>query len=192
VLGLIRAAKGEIRFFNKSLNQSRKQIAYVPQRASVDWDFPATVADTVLMGTYGKLGWLRRPNRDSHNQALQAMAQVGISDLARQPLRELSGGQQQRVFLARALAQDAQLYILDEPFQGVDALTERAIADILQQLVSAGKTVIAVHHDLQTVRDYFDWVILLNRSVIAQGPTVEAFTAENARQAYGPALRWFL
>jgi manganese/zinc/iron transport system ATP- binding protein len=157
----------------------------VPQRGSVDWDFPTNVLDVVLMGTYGKLGWIRRPGAAEKKAALAAIEKVGMSEFAHRQISQLSGGQQQRVFLARALVQDAELYFMDEPFQGVDATTERAIVTLLQELRAAGKTVIAVHHDLSTVREYFDWVTLLNVQLIASGPVAETFTEANLRKAYG-------
>src|SRR6185436_7686580 len=131
-------------------------------RGTVDWDFPTTVQDVVLMGTYGRLGWFRRPGRRERSDAAAALAKVGMADYAGRQISQLSGGQQQRVFLARALVQAADLYFMDEPFQGVDAVTERAIVGLLQELRAAGKTVVVVHHDLSTVKEYFDWVTLLN------------------------------
>ena len=165
--------------------EQRRLVAYVPQRGTVDWDFPTSVLDVVTMGTYGALGWLRRPGRAERERALAALGQVGMSDFAGRQISQLSGGQQQRVFLARALVQDAQVYLMDEPFQGVDATTEVAIVQLLQELRAGGKTVIVVHHDLQTVADYFDWVTLLNVRRIASGPVDEVFTDENLRLAYG-------
>jgi manganese/zinc/iron transport system ATP- binding protein len=163
-------------------------IGYVPQRESVDWDFPVTVRDVVLMGTYGRLGWVRRPGRVERESADRCLAQVAMSDFANRQIRQLSGGQQQRVFLARALAQDALVYFMDEPFSGVDAATEAAIIELLQQLRSAGKTVFVVHHDLQTVRGYFDYVILLNMRLVACGPTDTTFTPANLHETYGGRL----
>jgi manganese/zinc/iron transport system ATP- binding protein len=160
-------------------------VAYVPQRGSVDWDFPTNVLDVVEMGRYGALGWLKRPGKRERTLAMQALDKVGMSDYAHRQISQLSGGQQQRVFLARALAQDADIYLMDEPFQGVDATTERAIVELLRELRAAGKTVVAVHHDLQTVPEYFDWVTLLNVRKIASGPVVEVFTDENLRHTYG-------
>jgi manganese/zinc/iron transport system ATP- binding protein len=157
----------------------------VPQRGSVDWDFPADVLDVVTMGRYGALGWLRRPGRRDREAALHALDQVGLRDLAARQIGQLSGGPQQRVFLARALVQDAQVYLMDEPFQGVDATSERAIIALLQELRSQGRTVVAVHHDLQTVPEYFDSVTLLNVRRVASGPVEEVFTEENLRATYG-------
>lgn len=185
VLGLIKPVAGSVRVLGGIYDSERLRIGYVPQRGSVDWDFPTNVLDVVLMGTYGKLGWIRRPGADEKKAALSAIEKVGMSDFAHRQISQLSGGQQQRVFLARALVQDAELYFMDEPFQGVDATTERAIVNLLQDLRAAGKTVIAVHHDLSTVREYFDWVTLLNVQMIASGPAPETFTEENLRKAYG-------
>jgi manganese/zinc/iron transport system ATP- binding protein len=151
----------------------------------VDWDFPTSVLDVVMMGRYGALGWLKRPGASERAAALDALDKVGMKSFAERQISQLSGGQQQRVFLARALVQDAQLYFMDEPFQGVDATTERAIVTLLQELRSAGKTVVVVHHDLQTVPEYFDWVTMLNVRRIACGPVGDVFTDENLRKAYG-------
>jgi manganese/zinc/iron transport system ATP- binding protein len=160
-------------------------VAYVPQRGSVDWDFPTSALDVVMMGRYGTLGWLRRPGGRERELAREALAKVGMAQLADRQISQLSGGQQQRVFLARALVQDAQVYFMDEPFQGVDATTERAIVALLQDLRAAGKTVVVVHHDLQTVPEYFDWVTLLNVRKIASGPVPEVYTDANLRLTYG-------
>jgi manganese/zinc/iron transport system ATP- binding protein len=185
VLGLVRPAAGQVLVYGRPYEEQRRLVAYVPQRGTVDWDFPTSVLDVVTMGTYGALGWLRRPGRAERERALAALGQVGMSDYDGRQISQLSGGQQQRVFLARALVQDAQVYLMDEPFQGVDATTEVAIVQLLQELRAGGKTVIVVHHDLQTVADYFDWVTLLNVRRIASGPVDEVFTDENLRLAYG-------
>ena len=185
ILGLVRPAAGEVRVHGQPYAEQRRLVAYVPQRGSVDWDFPTSVLDVVMMGCYRALGWFRRPGKRERQRALEARAQVGMQDFAERQISQLSGGQQQRVFLARALVQDAQLYLMDEPFQGVDAKTERAIVSVLHQLREAGKTVVVVHHDLETVAEYFDWVFLLNVRRIAVGPVAEAFTDENLRIAYG-------
>jgi len=185
VLGLVRPVAGQIRVFGKAYEDQRRLVAYVPQRTSVDWDFPTSVLDVVTMGRYGELGWLRRPGRREREAARRALEQVGIEHLAGRQISQLSGGQQQRTFLARALVQDARLYLMDEPFQGVDATTERAIVELLQELRANGRTVLAVHHDLQTVREYFDSVALFNVRKIASGPVDEVFTEENLRLAYG-------
>ena len=188
VLGLVPLASGKVEIYGQPYEDQRRLVGYVPQRESVDWDFPVTVRDVVLMGTYGRLGWFRRPGKAERQLAEQCLEQVGMASYARRQIRQLSGGQQQRVFLARALAEQAQVYFLDEPFAGVDAATESAIVDLLQSMRSAGKTVFVVHHDLQTVREYFDWVILLNMRLVACGPVVETFTPENMQKTYGGRL----
>jgi manganese/zinc/iron transport system ATP- binding protein len=157
----------------------------VPQRGTVDWDFPTNVLDVVMMGRYGALGWMRRPGKQERELAMNALEKVGLETYTTRQISQLSGGQQQRVFLARALVQDATVYLMDEPFQGVDATTERAIITLLQELRANGKTVVVVHHDLQTVEDYFDWVMLLNIRRIASGPVAETFTSDNLRETYG-------
>lgn len=187
-LGLVTLASGKVEIYGKSYEEQRHLIGYVPQRESVDWDFPVTVRDVVLMGTYGRLGWFRRPGKSELEIADRALQHVGMGAFAKRQIRQLSGGQQQRVFLARALAQEAQIYFLDEPFAGVDAATESAIVELLEELRSSGKTVLVVHHDLQTVSDYFDFVILLNMRLIACGPVEETFTTENLQKTYGGRL----
>jgi manganese/zinc/iron transport system ATP- binding protein len=185
ILGLVGAAAGQVLIYGKPYDEQRRLVGYVPQRESVDWDFPTSVLDVVIMGRYGHLGWVRRPGRHERTLALEALDKVGMSPFADRQISQLSGGQQQRVFLARALVQDARVYFMDEPFQGVDATTERAIVTLLQELRAAGKTVVVVHHDLQTVPEYFDWVTLLNVRRIGSGPVAEVFTEENLRLAYG-------
>ena len=185
VLGLVRPVAGEVLVLGKPYSPRARQGAYVPQRGSVDWDFPTTVLDVVTMGTYGRLGWFRRPGAKERSDSLEALGRVGMADYASRQISQLSGGQQQRTFLARALVQDAPVYLMDEPFQGVDAVTERAIVEILRELRTRGRTVLVVHHDLQTVAEYFDWVTLLNVRRIASGPVAEAFTPGNLRAAYG-------
>ena len=185
ILGLVPTAAGQVRVYGVPYAEARRRVAYVPQRGSVDWDFPTTVVDVVMMGLYGSLGWFRRPRKADRQRALDALDSVGMVDYARRQIRQLSGGQQQRVFLARALVQAADVYLMDEPFQGVDAMTERTIIEVLKRLREDGKTVVVVHHDLQTVPDYFDWVTLLNVRRIASGPVSEVFTEENLRLAYG-------
>jgi manganese/zinc/iron transport system ATP- binding protein len=185
ILGLVRPAAGQVLIYDKPYAEQRQMVGYVPQRESVDWDFPTNVLDVVMMGRYGHLGWVRRPRRHERVMALEALDKVGMQPFADRQISQLSGGQQQRVFLARALAQDAQVYFMDEPFQGVDATTERAIVTLLQELRAAGKTVVVVHHDLQTVPEYFDWVTLLNVRRIASGQVNEVFTDDNLRLAYG-------
>ena len=185
MLGLVKPVAGEVLVQGKPYRPRAQVVAYVPQRGTVDWDFPTTVFDVVTMGTYGRLGWFRRPGAKERAEAAEALGRVGMADFAGRQISQLSGGQQQRVFLARALVQDAPVYLMDEPFQGVDAVTERAIVGILQELRSRGRTVLVVHHDLGTVAEYFDWVTLLNVRVIASGPVAEAFTPANLRAAYG-------
>ena len=185
ILGLVKPAAGQVLIHGLPYARQRRLVGYVPQRGSVDWDFPTTTLDVVTMGRYGALGWFKRPGRRERNQALDALAKVDMTDFTGRQISQLSGGQQQRVFLARALVQDAQVYLMDEPFQGVDARTERAIVVLLQELRADGKTVVVVHHDLQTVPDYFDWVTLLNVRRIASGPVSEVFTDQNLRLAYG-------
>jgi manganese/zinc/iron transport system ATP- binding protein len=185
ILGLVQPAAGRVLIHGGSYASQRRLVGYVPQRGSVDWDFPTTSLDVVMMGRYGRLGWLKRPGRDEREAALAALEKVGMTDYRDRQISQLSGGQQQRVFLARALVQDARVYFMDEPFQGVDARTERAIVSLLQELREQGRTVIVVHHDLQTVAEYFDMVTLLNVRRIASGTVDEAFTDANLRLAYG-------
>ncbi|WP_413450418.1 metal ABC transporter ATP-binding protein [Georgenia phoenicis] len=188
-MGLVRPVAGAVEIFGQPLDRVRRKVGYVPQRGSVDWDFPTNARDVVEMGTYGRLGWLRRPGRAERETAERCLERVGMLELADRQIAELSGGQQQRVFLARALAQDARLYLADEPFVGVDYLTERVVVDLLRELRDEGRTVVVVHHDLATVADYFDTVVLLNRELVAAGPTAEVFTAENIARTYGGAAR---
>src|SRR5687767_12655132 len=185
IMGLIRAVAGTVSIYDMPYAEQRRLVGYVPQRGGVDWDFPTTVLDVVTMGLYGNLGWVRRPGRKERELANQALEKVGMKEYADRQISQLSGGQQQRVFLARALVQNAQIYLMDEPFQGVDATTERAIVTLLQELREAGKTVVVVHHDLQTVPDYFDWVTLLNVRLIASGPVEQVFNEGNLRLTYG-------
>ncbi len=189
MMGLLPLASGEVRVWGKTLGSNRKLIAYVPQRESVDWDFPTNVLDVVMMGRYGKIGLLRYPGKQDRTIAMESLEKVGMEAYAKRQISQLSGGQQQRVFIARALAQDAEIYLMDEPLAGVDASTERAIFALLHELRSQGKTVIAVHHDLQTVPDYFDWLVLLNLRLVADGPTKEVFTREILSSTYGGQLK---
>lgn len=188
VLGLIPIASGEITIFGGPYNKQRKRVGYVPQRGSVDWDFPTNALDVVLMGRYGHVGWFKRPGKKDYEFAKECLKKVGMLEYANRQISELSGGQQQRVFLARALAQDADVYFMDEPFVGVDAATEKAIIALLNELKDKNKTVLVVHHDLQTVNEYFDWVLLLNMRKIAFGPTKETFTIDNLQKTYGGKL----
>lgn len=187
-LGMVPKLSGQVTVFGQPLTAARHRIAYVPQRASVDWDFPTRVIDIVLMGMYRQLGLLRRVSAKQRNAALACLARVGMEDFSYRQIGQLSGGQQQRVFLARALAQDANLYLLDEPFTGVDAATERAIIDVLKAIRDEGRTLVCVHHDLTTVARYFDDVLLLNVNKIAEGPVEDVFTAENLQKTYGGRL----
>ena len=187
-LGIVKPLSGQVQVFGKTLDAQRGRIAYVPQRASVDWDFPTRVVDVVLMGLYRQLGLLGRVREQHKARAFACLDRVGMRDFADRQIGQLSGGQHQRVFLARALAQDADLYLLDEPFAGVDAATEKAIIDVLKSLREEGKTVVVVHHDLATVAEYFDNVFLINTRKVAEGPVAEAFTAETLQATYGGRL----
>ena len=185
VLGLAKPTAGHICVHGEPPEDCLRRIAYVPQRSAVDWDFPTTVLDVVMMGRYGHLGWFRWPGRRERQRAMEALESVGMEGQARRQISQLSGGQQQRVFLARAMVQDADVYFLDEPMAGVDATTEKTVVKLLQDLRDAGKTIIVVHHDLQTVRDYFDWLVILNVRVIAQGRVRDIYNGDNLRRAYG-------
>jgi len=185
VLGLIPKVEGEVSIFGRPYREMRKSVGYVPQRESVDWDFPTNALDVVMMGRYGHLGWFRRPGSKEREIAIECLSKVGMADYAGRQISQLSGGQQQRVFLARALAQNANLYFMDEPFAGVDATTEKAIIQLLHELKEQGKTVLVVHHDLSTVQEYFDHVLLLNGELIAAGPTKEIFTPDHLQKTYG-------
>lgn len=185
VLNLVTPTAGHITIHGAPYANQRRRVGYVPQRSTVDWDFPTTALDVVTMGLYGRLGWFRRPGQADRRRAMEALRQVGMDTLADRQISQLSGGQQQRVFLARALVQEADVYFLDEPMAGVDATTERTIVDLLHALRARGKTVIVVHHDLQTVQDYFDWLVILNVQVLAQGPVEQIYTMDNLAKAYG-------
>lgn len=187
-LDLVPIASGRVLIYGRPYRQQRALVGYVPQRESVDWDFPVTALDVVAMGLYGKIGWCKPVTRAHRQWALAVLERVGMAGFAHRQISQLSGGQQQRIFLARALAQDARIYFMDEPFAGVDAATERAIITLLQDLRSQGKTALVVQHDLQTVREYFDHLILLNMRVVAAGPTAEVFTRENLQKTYGGRL----
>lgn len=187
-LGLIEPVAGKIEFFGNSYKKMKKIIGYVPQRNSVDWDFPTTVFDVALMGTYGRLNWFKRPGKKEKYETLEALEKVGMEKFKDRQISQLSGGQQQRVFLARALLQNAEIYFMDEPFQGVDATTERAIINILKELKSMGKTVVCVHHDLHTLKEYFDWITLLNVRKIESGPADEVLTDDNLKKTFGGKL----
>jgi manganese/zinc/iron transport system ATP- binding protein len=187
-LNLVPTASGRVRIYGKPYKKMRKHVAYVPQRESVDWDFPVSALDVVTMGRYGQIGWCLPVSRQHKRAAMASLERVGLADLAHRQISQLSGGQQQRTFLARALAQEASLYLMDEPFAAVDAATEKAIVNILRDLKNAGKTALVVHHDLQTVAEYFDWVILLNMRTVAMGPTETVFTQQNLQKTYGGKL----
>jgi len=187
-LGLVPRASGQVEFWGLPYRRARARIGYVPQRESVDWDFPVSALDVVCMGRYRRIGWFRPVTRPHREAALACLDRVGMRELAHRQISQLSGGQQQRVFLARALAQEADLYFMDEPFAGVDAATERAIVEVLRELRAGGRTVVVVHHDLQTVPQYFDDVILLNMRVVAAGPVDEVFTPANLHATYGGRL----
>ena len=187
-LDLIPKTSGWAHIYGKPYRKARHLVAYVPQRESVDWDFPVSALDVVTMGAYRRIGWFKRVNKKETERAREALDQVGIAHLADRQISQLSGGQQQRVFLARALMQDAELYLMDEPFAAVDAATEEAIVDVLRDLSSKGKTCLVVHHDLATVTTYFDWLVLLNMRVVADGPAEETFTRENLQKTYGGKL----
>lgn len=190
MLGMIPTNSGWVKFWGASLKQHRKRVSYVPQRETVDWDFPISVEEVVMMGRYPHMGFWRRPTQEDRKKVDKALRQAGLLALKKRQISQLSGGQQQRVFLARALAQEADLYFMDEPFAAVDAATERALFDIFREMVSAGKTVIIVHHDLYTTRAYFDWLVLLNMRLIAAGPTRKTLTTKLLKETYGnhPAL----
>ncbi|MCC6512310.1 MAG: metal ABC transporter ATP-binding protein [Pirellulaceae bacterium] len=188
VIDMVPRISGQVLIFGSAYRQSRSRLAYVPQRESVDWDFPATALDVVLMGTYGRLGWFKRIGQSEREQALAALAQMEIDHLANRQISQLSGGQQQRTFLARALVQGADLYLMDEPFAAVDAATEKAIVQLMRGLQSQGKTIIVVHHDLHTVPEYFDHLVLLNLRLVAAGPMATVFTKDNLQKTYGGKL----
>lgn len=184
ILDLIPVSSGSVEFYGKNLKEMRREVAYVPQRSEVDWDFPTTVLDVVMMGSYGKLGWIKKPGRAEREAAFVALKKVGMTEFADRQISELSGGQKQRTFIARALVQDASLLLMDEPFAGVDAATEQAILAVLRELQQQGKTLVIVHHDLLTVKAYFDHVVLLNVHTVADGPVKTTFTDENLEKAF--------
>ncbi|WP_421765556.1 metal ABC transporter ATP-binding protein [Ekhidna sp.] len=188
IMDLVDMNSGYVKLFDQPLDEVRKRVSYVPQRESVDWDFPASVLDVVLMGRYAKLGLFKNPRKADKEAAMKALEMVGMDKYSKRQISQLSGGQQQRVFLARALTQNADIYFMDEPFAGVDAATEKAIFKILQDLSKDGKTIIVVHHDLQSVETYFEWVILLNLRLVASGPTKQVFTPELLEETYGGKL----
>lgn len=188
IMDLIPRASGRVQIFGDTYRKNRNRVGYVPQRESVDWDFPVNALDVVTMGLYREVGWLLPVRKRHRDKAMEALDRVGIADLAFRQISQLSGGQQQRTFLARALVQDADLYLMDEPFAAVDAATERAIVDLLNDMKARGKTAVVIHHDLQTVAEYFDYVVLLNMRVVAHGPVEPTFTSENLQKTYGGRL----
>ena len=184
MISLVKPVVGKISFFGRDYKSQRLKIAYVPQKESIDWDFPTTVLDVVEMGRYGRLGWLRRVTKKDKNIAKEALKKVGMKELENRQISQLSGGQQQRIFIARALAQEAEIYFLDEPFQGIDAKTEKTIIDILKKLVESGKTVVVVHHDLNTIKEYFEDIVLMNVTIVSAGKVNGVFTKENIEKTY--------
>ncbi|KMY44470.1 manganese ABC transporter ATP-binding protein [Bacillus sp. FJAT-27916] len=188
ILELLPRISGDITILGSDYKSAKKRLGYVPQRESVDWDFPTNALDVVMMGRYGHLGWFKRPGSREREIAMRCLKKVGMEDFSKRQISQLSGGQQQRVFLARALAQEADLYLMDEPFAAVDAATEKAIITLLNELKQQGKTVLVVHHDLSTVKEYFDWTILINKHLIGYGETEEIFTVDNLHKTYGGSL----
>lgn len=191
ILGFIKPDVGHVEVFGEDVSQAKDRIAYVPQRGAVDWDFPITVREVAAMGRYGKRRWWRDLNREDYRFAEDALAKVRMTEFANRQIGQLSGGQQQRVFMARALAQNAEVLLLDEPFAGVDAATERAILDVLQETKSAGKTVVVVHHDLATAAEYFDLLILLKQRMFAFGPPKNVLNPQLLCDVYEGNLKVF-
>lgn len=185
ILGLKKTLSGSVLIMNKPLKEVKKEIAYIPQANSVNWDFPTTVMDVTLMGRYVHLGWIKRPRKEDYEKAEEALKTIGMHEYKDRQISELSGGQRQRVFIARAIAQDAQIYFMDEPLAGVDKKTEKIIMEFLKKSQREGKTSVVVHHDLKTLPEYFDHVIILNKKVVAQGPVSTTFTRENLEVAFG-------
>ena len=188
IMGLVDFNSGYVKIFDQELETVRKRISYVPQRESVDWDFPASALDIVMMGTYSKLGLFRRPGKNERALAMACLKKVNMAPFADRQISELSGGQQQRVFIARSLAQEADVYFMDEPFAGVDISTEKAIVTLLKEMTAAGKTVVVVHHDIYSASEYFDWTILLNMHLVASGPTKKVLTDDLLQKTYGGKL----
>lgn len=188
VMGLLPLSSGWVKVFGRTYTENKMRVGYVPQCESVDWDFPVNVMDVVLMGRYGTCGLFKRPDKADREIARECLDKVKMLPYAKRQISNLSGGQQQRVFLARALAQESDMYLMDEPFAGVDAATESAIVVLLQELRSKGKTLIVVHHDLSSAKDYFDMLILLNMRIVAFGPTREIFTYDLLQATYGGRL----
>ena len=188
IMGLVESSSGFSKVFDFPLDKARKRVSYVPQRESVDWDFPISVFEVVLMGRYGHLGIFNKASKKDKDIAFRCLEEVGMQDFYKRQISQLSGGQQQRVFLARALAQEADLYLMDEPFVGIDATTEKSIIDLLKKMKAQGKTVVIVHHDLQSALSYFDWAILLNTRLVASGPLEKVFTPSLLQETYGGKL----
>jgi manganese/zinc/iron transport system ATP- binding protein len=188
IMGLIPLTSGYVKIFGEELDNVRRRVSYVPQRESVDWDFPVSVLDVVLMGRYAKAGLLRPIKSSDRTLAMECLEKVGMADFAKRQISQLSGGQQQRVFIARALAQQADFYLMDEPFAGVDAATEEAIITLLRDMAKANKNVVVVHHDLDSVRQYFDWLVMLNTRLVASGPVEKVFVPELLKETYGSRL----
>ncbi len=184
ILGLLKPLAGEVKILGKDPKNARKYFSYIPQTASVNWDFPTTVLDVVLMGRYKTLGWIRRPGKKDYEIAKQALEKMGMYEFRDRQISELSGGQRQRVFLARSISSDAEIYFMDEPLAGVDMVTEKIIMDTIKEFQKDGKTIVAVHHDLNTIEKYFDHVVIINRRVVADGPVSETFTKENLDIAF--------
>lgn len=188
MLGLQKPLLGEVKFFDKPFKEVYKKVAYIPQKSDVNWDFPTTVLDVTLMGRYSHRGWIRRTNKQDLEIAKEALSKMGMLDFKDRQISQLSGGQRQRVFLARALAQEADLYILDEPLAGVDAITEAVVINQLKTFAKEGKSSLVVHHDLHTVREYFDYVIFIKGRVVAAGPFASTFTHENIERCFGQRM----
>lgn len=188
MMDIVPSSSGSVKLFGEKLAKVRQKVAYVPQRESVDWDFPASVYDIVMMGRYGKMGLFNRPRKADEEVVMDSLRKVALLPLKDRQISQLSGGQQQRVFLARALAQEADLYFMDEPFAGVDIATETAIIEILREMRDAGKTVVVVHHDLQSAAEYFNWIVLINMRLIGSGPTDKLLTTELLQKTYGGKL----
>lgn len=191
IMGLIPKCRGSVRIYGKPFRKALKMVGYMPQREAIDWDFPVSVFDVVMMGRYQKLGLFKRPRKLDKEKVLECLEKVDLLAFKDRQISNLSGGQQQRVFLARALAQESEVYFMDEPFAGVDARTEKAIMEVLKELRDMGKTLIVIHHDLSTVREHFDYLVLINRQIVAAGPVEEVFTMENLERAYEGNLHIF-
>ena len=188
IMGIVDKSSGWVRVFGTDIEEVRHKVSYVPQRESVDWDFPTNVMDVVLMGRYGRKGLFSRTTEEDKRIAKESLEQVGMYEFKNRQIAQLSGGQQQRVFMARALAEQAELYLMDEPFAGVDAATENSIFEVFQKVRDSGKTMLVIHHDLQSAAKYFDWIILLNTHLVAYGPIEKVFTKEHMEEAYGGQL----